>query len=59
LNSYRSPNNYTNTPNLKGYADDFKDELDKKWKSQQERAKYEKMADSRPLHRKSSLNREL
>lgn len=36
-----------------------KEKLDKMWKNQQERDKYEKMANSRPLHRKGSLNREL
>lgn len=35
----------------------FKDRLDKQWKDTQDIEKYSKMADSRPLHRKSSLNR--
>ena len=39
--------------------DDFKKELDKRWENQIEAEKYEKMADTRPLHRKGSLNREL
>ena len=39
--------------------DDFKKELDKRWENQIEAEKYEKKADTRPLHRKGSLNREL
>ena len=35
----------------------FKDRLDKQWKDTQDIEKYSKMADSRPLHRKGSLNR--
>ena len=37
----------------------IKNDLDNKWKTQQDRNKYNKQADSRPLHRKGSLNREL
>lgn len=37
----------------------FKEKLDNMWKSQQEREKYSQQADSRPLHRKGSLNRDL
>ena len=36
----------------------IKNDLDNKWKTQQDRNKYNKQADSRPLHRKGSLNRE-
>lgn len=35
----------------------FKDELDKQWQDTKDKEKYSKMADSRPLHRKGSLNR--
>lgn len=35
----------------------FKDELDKQWQDTKNKEKYSKMADSRPLHRKGSLNR--
>ena len=37
----------------------FKEKLDNIWKRQQEHEKYSQQADSRPLHRKGSLNREL
>lgn len=37
----------------------FKEKLDNMWSNQQEREKYSQQADSRPLHRKGSLNREL
>ena len=33
----------------------FKDKLDKQWQDTKDREKYSRMADSRPLHRKSSL----
>ena len=35
----------------------FKDSLDKQWKNTKDIEKYTKQADSRPLHRKGSLNR--
>lgn len=35
----------------------FKDNLDKQWQDTKDKEKYSKMADSRPLHRKGSLNR--
>lgn len=35
----------------------FKQDLDKQWKNTQDIEKYSKQADSRPLHRKGSLNR--
>ena len=35
----------------------FKQDLDKQWKDTQDIAKYSRQADSRPLHRKGSLNR--
>ena len=35
----------------------FKDKLDKQWQDTKDREKYSRMADSRPLHRKGSLNR--
>lgn len=35
----------------------FKNRLNKQWKDTQDIEKYSKMADSRPLHRKGSLNR--
>ena len=35
----------------------FKNKLDKQWKNTKDMEKYSKMADSRPLHRKGSLNR--
>jgi len=31
--------------------------LDKQWQDTKDKEKYSKMADSRPLHRKGSLNR--
>ena len=37
----------------------FKEKLDNMWNRQQEREKYSQQADSRPLHRKGSLNRDL
>ena len=40
------------TPNEK-----FKQDLDKQWKDTQDIEKYSRQADSRPLHRKGSLNR--
>jgi hypothetical protein len=40
------------TPNEK-----FKRDLDKQWKDTQDVEKYSRQADSRPLHRKGSLNR--
>ena len=36
----------------------FKQDLDKQWKDTQDIEKYSRQADSRPLHRKGSLNRE-
>lgn len=35
----------------------FKDKLDKQWQDTKDREKYSRMADSRPLHRKGSINR--
>jgi hypothetical protein len=35
----------------------FKQDLDKQWKDTQDVEKYSRQADSRPLHRKGSLNR--
>ena len=35
----------------------FKDNLDKQWQDTKDKEKYSKMADSRPLHKKGSLNR--
>ena len=35
----------------------FKQDLDKQWKDTQDAEKYSRQADSRPLHRKGSLNR--
>jgi hypothetical protein len=35
----------------------FKNKLDKQWQNTKDMEKYSKMADSRPLHRKGSLNR--
>lgn len=35
----------------------FKDNLDKQWQDTKDKEKYSKMADSRLLHRKGSLNR--
>ena len=34
-------------------------DFNKKWQNTQDKIKYSQMADSRPLHRKGSLNREL
>ena len=58
--AYLKSREYANKlPNeeFNGWADDLKDELDKSWKDTKDIEKYEKMADSRPLHRKGSLNR--
>lgn len=58
--AYLKSREYANKlPNeeFNGWADDLKDELDKSWKDTKDIEKYEKMADTRPLHRKGSLNR--
>ena len=38
--------------------DDFKNDFDNQWEKSKEIDKYTKQANSRPLHRKGSLNRE-
>lgn len=52
MRDYLNPKDYE-------FASDLKKDWDNKYKSQKERNKYEKSADSRPLHRKGSANREL
>lgn len=64
-NIYGSPNHYSQWAKdadeelEKLQTQRFKDYLDRQWQDTKDKEKYTKQADSRPLHRKGSLNREL
>jgi hypothetical protein len=57
MNSYKYPKKYDGYFN--GHMDDIKNDFDNRWEKSKEIDKYTKQANSRPLHRKGSLNREL
>lgn len=57
MNSYEYPKKYDGYFN--GHMDDIKNNFDKEWEKSKEIDKYNKLANTRPLHRKGSLNREL
>lgn len=59
---YGSKNEYLDSRDYKrnefgGWMDDFQKDLDKQWQDTKDKEKYTRQADSRPLHRKGSLNR--
>lgn len=56
MNSYEYPKKYDGYFN--GHMDDIKNDFDNQWEKSKEIDKYTKQANSRPLHRKGSLNRE-
>lgn len=51
------PTSQYNHLGINGWADDLKQDFDKQWQNTKDIEKYSKQADSRPLHRKGSLNR--
>ena len=57
MNSYKSPKKYGGYFN--GHMDDIKNDFDNQWEKSKEIDNYTKKANSKPLHRKGSLNREL
>lgn len=57
LDSYKNNTMRYNNPDFNGFYDELKQNLDKSWKDTKDIEKYNKQADTRPLHRKGSLNR--